>query len=298
MNILPKTAWLILIAGLFLFSFCQASGQTNSPTEWLVLGPIPVADGETENIDEEQQRAAIIIDHIDPAMVEDISVGQTLTIANKSYKWQQVIEKNQVVDFDELFDEKDYVAAYAFIEIENAEDSLYNNYVGRYAYPGGAVLTVSTENNQLFAQLSGQPRLEIFPKGDDEFFWKVVDAKVRFVSDQAGTVIHAVHTQAGQTFEAPKMEEEAAVEADSSILETYVGAYDLKGTAVTVTRQDDQLYLQVSGQPKFEIYPRSTTEFFMKAVNADISFVENENKEVDRLILNQGGRTFTLPRTN
>jgi hypothetical protein len=179
---------------------------------------------------------------------------------------------------------------------ENADTSLYPDYVGRYEYPGGAVLAVSTENDQLFAQLSGQPKFEIFPQGDEAFFWKVVDAQVRFARNEGGQVIQAIHKQGGQTFEAPKLEEEAVATVDPAVLETYVGEYDLNGTPVNITREDEQLYLQVTGQPKFEMYPRSATEFFMKAVKADITFVENEAGKVDQLILAQGGAKYTLPR--
>jgi CubicO group peptidase (beta-lactamase class C family) len=54
--------------------------------------------------------------------------------------------------------------------------------VGRYDY-GAAVMTVTKEGQHLYAQLTGQPRFEIFPKSGTEFFWKVVDAQVTFVKD-------------------------------------------------------------------------------------------------------------------
>jgi hypothetical protein len=79
--------------------------------------------------------------------------------------------------------------------------------VGRFDYGGGrAILTVTREGDHLFAQLTGQPRFEIFPKSPSEFFWKVVNAQVTFVKDDSGKVIKAIHHQAGKTFDAPKME--------------------------------------------------------------------------------------------
>ncbi len=38
----------------------------------------------------------------------------------------------------------------------------------------------------MYAQLTGQPKFEIFPKGDREFFLKVVDAQLTFDVDAAG----------------------------------------------------------------------------------------------------------------
>ena len=60
--------------------------------------------------------------------------------------------------------------------------------------------------NQLFAQLTGQPRFEIYPKSPTEFFWKIVAAQVTFVKNDQGKVTKAIHHQGGQTIEAPKIE--------------------------------------------------------------------------------------------
>jgi CubicO group peptidase (beta-lactamase class C family) len=85
--------------------------------------------------------------------------------------------------------------------------SVYDDYVGQYAY---AILTVTREGDRLFAQLTGfaqlkgQPKFEIFPKSETEFFWKVADAQVTFVKNEAGLVTHARHRQHGE-FEAPKI---------------------------------------------------------------------------------------------
>ena len=220
----------------------------------------------------------------------------TVAVLTNAAPPDQLNPQQAAHDLAEIFFWENMSAQESYVADENGDTSRYHDFVGRYAYPGGAVLTVSTEDNQLFAQVTGQPRFEIFPRGNEEFFWKVVDASVRFVPDEDGEIIQAVHTQGGQTFEAPKIEEEAVAKVDASILETYVGEYDLNGIAVNITREEAQLYLQVTGQPKFEIYPRSASEFFMKAVNAEVTFVENENRKIDQLILNQGGRTFVLPR--
>ncbi|HEY6554657.1 MAG TPA: DUF3471 domain-containing protein, partial [Vicinamibacteria bacterium] len=79
--------------------------------------------------------------------------------------------------------------------------------VGRYDYGGGkAILTVSREGDRVYAQLTGQPRFEIFAKSETEFFWTVVNAQVTFVKDKDGKVVKGVHRQGGQTIEAPRME--------------------------------------------------------------------------------------------
>ncbi len=78
---------------------------------------------------------------------------------------------------------------------------VYDEYVGQYCY---WTLTVTREDDRLFAQLRGQRKFEIFPKSKTEFFWKVVPAQVTFVKNEAGVVVKAIHRQLGK-LEAPKI---------------------------------------------------------------------------------------------
>ena len=87
------------------------------------------------------------------------------------------------------------------------DPKLLDAVVGRYDYGGGqAILTVTREGDRVFAQLTGQPRFEIFAKSETEFFWQVVNAEVTFVKDKDGKVTKGVHRQGGKTFDAPRLE--------------------------------------------------------------------------------------------
>ena len=77
--------------------------------------------------------------------------------------------------------------------------------LGKYQYGPGAVLTVTRDGTQLFAQLTGQPKFPIFPLSETEFEWRVVAAKVQFVKGEDGKVTKAVHRQNGTTQEAPRV---------------------------------------------------------------------------------------------
>ena len=56
-----------------------------------------------------------------------------------------------------------------------------------------------------------------------------------------------------------------------------------------VGREGDQLMLQATGQPKFELFAESETEFFLKVVDAQITFVKSTSGDVTELIVHQGG---------
>ena len=79
---------------------------------------------------------------------------------------------------------------------------VYDDYLGQYCY---AILTVAREGDRLFAQLRGQPKFEIFPILETEFFWEAADAQVEFVKNEAGVVVKAIHRNQHGEFEAPKI---------------------------------------------------------------------------------------------
>jgi hypothetical protein len=123
---------------------------------------------------------------------------------------------------------------------------VFDPLVGRYDY-GVGVMTVTKEGRHLYAQLAGQPRIEIFPKSDTEFFWKVVDAQVTFVKDDQGKVTKAVHHQSGQTINAPRLEDLKEANVDPATYDAFVGKYDYgEGKAImTVSREGGRLFAQL-----------------------------------------------------
>jgi hypothetical protein len=58
---------------------------------------------------------------------------------------------------------------------------------------------------------------------------------------------------------------------------------------LAVTREGDRLLAQPTGQSKAELFPESETKFFLKVVDAKVTFVKDESGKVTHLILNQGG---------
>jgi CubicO group peptidase (beta-lactamase class C family) len=81
-----------------------------------------------------------------------------------------------------------------------------------------------------------------------------------------------------------------------TIFDTYVGRYDYGIGIVTCSREGDRLFAQLTGQQKFEIFPKSATEFFWKVVRAEVTFVKNDKGEVIKAIHRQDGRTIHAPK--
>jgi hypothetical protein len=174
-------------------------------------------------------------------------------------------------------------------EDATVDKAVYDDYVGRYDYGTYAgTLEVTRDEDQLFAQMAGQPKFEIFPRSETEFFWKVVDAQVTFVRNEEGEVTHAIHRQSGAEIKAPKVKDELPADVDPAVYSAYVGQYDFGRAVLTVSKEEDRLFAQMSGQPKFEIFPRSETEFFWKVVTAQITFVKNDEGQVVKATYRQG----------
>ncbi|HLZ45079.1 MAG TPA: serine hydrolase [Gemmatimonadales bacterium] len=75
------------------------------------------------------------------------------------------------------------------------------------------------------------------------------------------------------------------VALDSLVLARYVGEYELAPTFhITVTRQGAHLFLQATAQPKFPIFAESDSTFFLKVVDAQLTFRR------DGLVLHQNGQ--------
>jgi len=182
-------------------------------------------------------------------------------------------------------------------EVDTSIDSSkYSDYLGRYDYLS-AVLTVTRGEDQLYAQLTGQQKFEIYPAGGDEFFWKVAEARVKFLRDDKGEVTKAIHFQNGQSLHVKKLAEIKIAEIDADTLRSYAGLYDYGlGGKLTVTEDKGRLFAQMTGQAKHQIFPESKTSFVWKIVNARIVFLKDEDGQVVKAKHTQGGTSFEVKK--
>ena len=77
-------------------------------------------------------------------------------------------------------------------------DEVLSSYVGQYELRPGFVLTVSKEGTQMKAQATGQPVLDIFPKSENVFYLKVVEAQLTFNKGIDGNIESVTLLQGGQ----------------------------------------------------------------------------------------------------
>ncbi|MDC6350456.1 serine hydrolase [Zeaxanthinibacter sp. PT1] len=87
------------------------------------------------------------------------------------------------------------------------------------------------------------------------------------------------------------------VSISAEVLQSYEGKYALAPNFIlTVTKHGEQLKAQATGQPQFDIFPKSQTEFYLKVVPAQITFNRDEQGNVSSLTLYQNGQVINGPR--
>ena len=82
-----------------------------------------------------------------------------------------------------------------------------------------------------------------------------------------------------------------------SALEPYVGTFQLRpGVDMTVSLDGGHLMVQLTGQPKFELFAERENFFFLKAVDAQLEFTKDAAGAVTAATLHQGSINATAPR--
>ncbi len=86
------------------------------------------------------------------------------------------------------------------------DSKILDRYVGRYQLMPDFIVAVTREGDHLFAQATGQQKVEIFPESEYDFFLKVNDLQVTFVLDNQGHTNALIMHQNGKDLSAKRIE--------------------------------------------------------------------------------------------
>ncbi len=115
--------------------------------------------------------------------------------------WVAALNIFEYMEWKKMGKQKSYTAS---IEITEGE---LKEYAGKYDYGNSMVLTVTLEHGHLYAQMTNQPKFEIFPMGNGTFYWKVVEARIEFSRDDNSKVTGGTHYQGGHEIKVTKLSE-------------------------------------------------------------------------------------------
>src|SRR2546427_10766896 len=101
-----------------------------------------------------------------------------------------------------------------------------------------------------------------------------------------GRIAHGV---AGFYYAALAPKEPKTIALDPKIFDAYVGEYQLSANVVlAISREGDKFYVEASALPKAQMFAESETKFFLKEMDAQITFVKDARGKVTHLDLHQG----------
>lgn len=159
--------------------------------------------------------------------------------------------------------------------------SIYDEFVGEYKLESGLILTFTKENDRLMGQLTGQPKVKLFPESETKFFLKVVDAQLLFQRDENGKVTRVIFYYYGQEMPATRIESATHLVPDE--MTEFVGEYysEELDTKYSLILKEGKLVAQHS---KLDDIPLTYLEFdqfdggvwFMQ----QIDFIRDENSKI------------------
>lgn len=87
-----------------------------------------------------------------------------------------------------------------------------------------------------------------------------------------------------------KPKEHKQVAIDPSLLERYVGRYQLAPNfIVSITKNGDRLFAQATGQGRFEVFPEGERDFFAKGDDIQLTFIVDATGKAGSMIVHQQG---------
>jgi CubicO group peptidase (beta-lactamase class C family) len=113
-------------------------------------------------------------------------------------------------------------------------------------------------------------------------------------SDIAAGLAATVH---GEKFTLPSERKEITLTPQQ--LKPFAGRYSLTPEVnVDITLDGNQLQTQLTGQPKFPLFPESPTTFFLKVVDAEVRFEKDASGKITQLTIHQGGRDVVAKKVS
>ena len=186
-------------------------------------------------------------------------------------------------------------------DIISVESDNLNKLAGVYDFSDSSTRIITVEDNQLFSQRPGSNKFKLFPIKKNTFSFENSFATIQFNED--GKEVKAVFANRINKTEGVKTDKPIPIhneiQLESEILKRYTGVYEIQpGFDIVITLEGNKLMSQATGQQKIQIFPESQTKFFLKVVDAQIEFVENEKGVFESIILYQGGQEISGKKKN
>jgi bla regulator protein blaR1 len=161
--------------------------------------------------------------------------------------------------------------------------------VSFYALGRASIFTVFRDGDDFFGQVSGQRKLRLAAAGDGSYSYPAAAGAITLALGKERQPFDPVLSQNGRDINLTRIVElwPQGIEADTGLLDSYVGWYQLGANRVlTVTRDGERLQVRETGRQKFEVAAYGADAF---ASNHDelVIFLRDGQAKVTQALLHE-----------
>lgn len=211
------------------------------------------------------------------SMMVPYAAGGLYSTVGDLYKWQSALLGGRVFKKDETL------------------DAMLKPNKGNYAY--GVIVITDAKGRKRVTHGGG---IEGFVT-DAAFFPEEKLFIAAFINNDRGVASEVLRDLTAIYFNEPYSvpKKRTEVKVDNAILDTYVGEYKLgPNFSFKITRENEGLMLEPTGQRKTRIYAENETDFFLTIVDATVKFEKDATGKVTGFQFTQNGRTSKAERVN
>ena len=176
------------------------------------------------------------------------------------------------------------------------ENSVAQEYAGLYENESGLQKIITVTGDHMNIQTGRSPKSTIKAYQKDKFFVENdLMQTLEFERNNKGKVEKLItkNRTAVEVWNKTNkpLPSEDGIKLDEKILEAYTGVYEVTPEfSFSVTKEKNRLFVEATGQEKFEVFADSETKFFLKINDAQLEFVKDNTGKVTEVIVIQGGR--------
>lgn len=206
---------------------------------------------------------------------------------------QKILDINDIVPVEVTLDMgslNDYTGSF---EVNREAVRLIKNFTDEKQYR-----YIFIESDSLKIQKTGGGKYTLKSYGKDKFFIEDSDKRFDFIRDNKGKItsldVYTYPINFGphdicQKVNVAMPTEKKEISVPEEILKPYEGEYELMpGFNLKIFTENGNLFIQATGQDKYQLFPESNTKFFMKVVDAQAEFIPEADGSVNKLIFTQG----------
>lgn len=200
--------------------------------------------------------------------------------------------KDQIIKEEEASNGKDYI---------ELSPKILSKYTGTYFNANGEKYYVFYRDVQLQFQAAGEPSLKVFAITEHHFDSKSIPIEIEFSDNGTDSSQSFTLYQNGKEITATRKKNQLsttpAQAPDKYSLSQFEGTFKIRpGFYITLTKVDNRLSAQISGQEENQAKHLGKAKYYIKALDANIEFIPDSDGDFNTLKIFQSGRTVIAVR--